>query len=279
MDRRRATPAPSVWSDSIWRRVSVSRARCEAYALLREHAHDPSRVATGPLRRANLPGHVGAPDDNSQLDPGRAGGSARREYERRRTNREARTRLKHRRLGGLLLALQGAPAHEQSWARGAEGEERVARRLAKLCGDGVILLHDRGIVGRRTNIDHIAVAPSGVWVIDTKRYKGRVRVVQPLLGKAKLTIAGRDKSALADGLAGQVAAVQAAVGGHGFAVRVTGAFCFVDAELPLLGTRTFRGYPLLYPRPLARRIRRRGGLSPEQLAAVATHLATRFPAA
>ena len=237
--------------------------------------HDPKPTA---LRRANLLAHVGAPDDNSQLDAGGAGGSARREYERRKANREARTRLKHRRIGGLLLALQGAPQHEQAWDRGSEGEERVAMRLTKLCGNGVILLHDRRIVGRRTNIDHIAVAASGVWVIDTKRYKGKVRVVKPLLGKAKLTIAGRDRSAFADGLAGQVAAVQSAVGGLGFDVRVTGAFCFVDAELPLLGT-TFRGYPLLYPRPLARRIRRGGGLSPDQVAAVAAHLASGFPAA
>jgi hypothetical protein len=222
---------------------------------------------------------VGAPDDNSQLDAGRAGDSARREYARRKANREARTRLKHRRIGGLLLALQGAPAHERVWDHGAEGEERVARRLAKLCGNGVILLHDRGIFGSRTNIDHIAVAPSGVWVIDTKRYKGKVRVVKPLLGNAKLTIAGRDKSTLADGLARQVAAVQAAVGGLGFDLRVAGAFCFVDAELPLLGSSTFRGFPLLYPRPLARRVRRGGGLSPDQVAAVAAHLASRFPAA
>jgi nuclease-like protein len=35
----------------------------------------------------------------------------------------------------------------------------------------------------RANIDHIAIAPSGVWVIDSKRYKGRVSVSRPLLGK------------------------------------------------------------------------------------------------
>ena len=220
-----------------------------------------------------------AADEPPEFETGTAGASARREHQRRLANREARTRLKHRRLGGVLLALQDAPANEQAWARGASGEERVARRLTKLCGGRVILLHDRGIAGSRTNIDHIAVAPSGVWVIDTKRYKGKVSVVKPLFGPEKLVIAGRDKSSLADGLSRQVVAVEAATAGLGFHVRVRGAFCFVDAELPILGGRTFRDYRLLYPRGLARRMKARGGLDPDQLQLVAAHLASRFPAA
>ena len=67
--------------------------------------------------------------------------------------------------------MQDAPQHERSWARGAGGEELVARALAKHCPD-VAVLHDRRIPGSRANIDHIAVAATGVWVIDTKRYKG-----------------------------------------------------------------------------------------------------------
>ena len=74
-----------------------------------------------------------------------------------------------------------------------------------------MVLHDRRIRGSRANIDHIAIAPSGVWVIDTKRYRGKVAVVKPLFGRAKLTIAGRDKSRLVDGLAKQVALVEAAM--------------------------------------------------------------------
>jgi hypothetical protein len=37
--------------------------------------------------------------------------------------------------GGLLLAMQDEPGHEQVWARGAVGEEAVARALAKYCND------------------------------------------------------------------------------------------------------------------------------------------------
>ena len=37
-------------------------------------------------------------------------------------------------------------------------------------------------------------------------------------------------------------------------VPVYGALCFVDGELPMLGTLTFNSYSLLYPKALAKRI-------------------------
>jgi hypothetical protein len=146
-----------------------------------------------------------APDD---LDLGTAGASARREHERRKDNREKRVRTKHPHIGGALLALKDEPTHETVWARGARGEERVAKVLAKHLSDDVVVLHDRRIPGSRANIDHIAVAPSGVWVIDSKRYKGKVAVTKPLFGEARLTIGGRNRTKLVEGLAKQVALVE-----------------------------------------------------------------------
>ena len=46
------------------------------------------------------------------LDRRDAGASARREYERRKTSREASVRGAHRHIGGLLLWLKDAPQHE-----------------------------------------------------------------------------------------------------------------------------------------------------------------------
>jgi hypothetical protein len=222
---------------------------------------------------------VSAPDETPDFETGTAGASARREHQRRRASREAGTRRKHPRIGGLLLSLRDAPAPEQAWARGEQGEEQLARRLAKHLADGTVLLHDRRMPSSRANIDHIAVAPSGVWVIDAKRYRGKVAVSKPLFGEAKLRIAGRDRSRLADGLAQQVAAVQAVIPDIGVEVPVHGALCFVDGDLPMLGTITFRGYPLVYPRALARRINAKGGLPREQLHTVAARLSSGFPAA
>jgi hypothetical protein len=83
----------------------------------------------------------------------------------------------------------------------------VAAALAQRCGPHVRVLHDRSMPRSRANIDHVAVAPTGVWVVDTKRYTGKSKVAKPLLGPARLEIAGRDRTKLVDGLAKQVEAV------------------------------------------------------------------------
>ncbi len=215
--------------------------------------------------------------DDTEFDPGIPGASARREYARRRANRHTRVRVRHPRVGGLLLAVQGEPEHEQAWARGAEGEEHVARSLAKHLDARVVLLHDRALPDSPANIDHIAVAPSGVWVIDSKRYTGKVAIRRPLFGRAKLTIAGRDQTKLIGRLAKQVAQVEAQMAEIAPEVPVRGALCFVDAELPLLGTLTFKGYPFLYPRALAKRVNARGPVSPERVRAITAQLAELFP--
>ena len=212
-------------------------------------------------------------------DVGTAGASARREHARRKDSRERRVRDKHPLLGGLLLSLTGEPQHERAWARGAAGEEQVARVLSERCDDTVVLLHDRKVPSTRANIDHVAVARSGVWVIDAKRYRGTVRVRRPLLGKPKLTIDGRDKTTLIVGLAKQVALVRAAVNGIEAGVPVHGALCFVDADLPLLGTLSLDGFSLIYPRRLARRINADGPLQPGRIQPLAAVLAHRFPQA
>jgi hypothetical protein len=79
----------------------------------------------------------------------------------------------------------------REWERVAVGERRLGVRLDSLTGQGIVVLHDRRVPGSRTNIDHIAVTPTGVRVIDTERYQGRPALrfeggilrprVQPLL--------------------------------------------------------------------------------------------------
>ena len=73
------------------------------------------------------------------------------------------------------------------------------------------------------NIDHIAIAPTGVWVIDTKRYKGKVDVVKPWFREPRLTVARRDQTRLVVGLVKPVDLVKAAmarVGGRGRRTRL-----------------------------------------------------------
>lgn len=225
----------------------------------------------------------------SSLAPNSAGGSARREYERRKANRERResqrevmVRERHPRLGGLILAVQGtprAPRHETAWATGAEGEAQVARVLARQCPD-VPVLHDRRIPRSRTNIDHIAIAHSGVWVIDTKRYKGTVEVAKPWFGKPCLKVGGRDKTKLLEGLAGQVELIKTFVTRSGLDVPVRGCLCFVDAEWPTLGKpAAIDALHIFWPRLLAKTLNAGGPLTPEGAAHLVALLESRFRAA
>jgi hypothetical protein len=80
----------------------------------------------------------------------------------------------HPHIGGLILALTDDPQATKNWAKGAEGERKLGAGLDGLSGAGVISLHDRLRPGTQANIDHLAVTPSGIWVIDAKRYKGQV---------------------------------------------------------------------------------------------------------
>jgi hypothetical protein len=63
-----------------------------------------------------------------------------------------------------------------AWRRGAAGERRTARLLAPLERRGWAVLHDLAIPGSQAHIDHLLIGPGGVVVIDTKQYRGRLRL-------------------------------------------------------------------------------------------------------
>jgi hypothetical protein len=63
-----------------------------------------------------------------------------------------------------------------AWRRGAAGERRTARLLGPLERHGWVVLHDLAVPGSRANIDHLAIGPGGVFVIDSKQYRGRLQL-------------------------------------------------------------------------------------------------------
>jgi hypothetical protein len=204
-----------------------------------------------------------------------------REYQRRKSKREARTRKAHPRIGGLLLALRGAPQHESAFRRGELGEQSLATSLERRTADGpAIILYDRRMPGARGNIDLLAIAPTGVYVIDAKAIKGKVRIGRPLFGREKLMIAGINRTKLIDGLDRQVAAVHGALAGTGQPdLSVLGVLCFTKADLPLLGSRRIRGHQLLYCRGLAKKLNGKGAMTTAAIDALARTLAAALPPA
>jgi hypothetical protein len=84
-------------------------------------------------------------------------------------------------VGGLAATAAGwglrfRPSPEAiAWRRGAAGERRTARLLGPLERQGWVVLHDLAVPGSRANIDHLVIGPGGVFVIDSKQYRGRLQ--------------------------------------------------------------------------------------------------------
>jgi Nuclease-related domain len=222
-----------------------------------------------------------AESTQSALDRGQPGASIAREYQRRKRNRESHTRRTHPWIGGLLLALRGTPQHESAFHQGDLGEKAVAAYLEKHTTRGpTIILHNRRMPRGRGDIDHLAITPTGVFVIDAKNIKGKVRVANPLFGAAKLLIAGRNRTKLIDGLDRQVTAVRDALAASGHSdLLVQGVLCFTTADLPFFGTPKMRGHLLLHRKALAKRINKQGPLQPPTIDALAHTLAAALPPA
>ena len=102
--------------------------------------------------------------------------------------------------------LSDDPQSITAWAKGSEAERRLAESLTRRVGDRAVLLYDRKVPKTRGNIDHMAVASSGVWVIDAKQCSGLVeKRDKGGLSKVdfRLYVNGRGRTKLVEGSAGR----------------------------------------------------------------------------
>ncbi|HET6873544.1 MAG TPA: nuclease-related domain-containing protein [Acidimicrobiales bacterium] len=236
------------------------------------------------------------------FDRGTAGGSlqqtAARRKERHQQQQEAkvaadrawREEIKTQRpvLGRLASAVtprarvEPEPAHVRSWAQGVPGELRVGEVLDSV--EGIAVLHDRKVRGGRANIDHIAVTPSGVWVIDTKRYPDKQVEFRDVGGWFRtdecLMVGGRDHTKLVDAMAWQVQAVTTAANGMLEDVSVRPMLCFVESTWGWF-PKAFRvrGVAVCWPLALPEILTRPGDLDAERIDSLARRLATALPPA
>lgn len=208
------------------------------------------------------------------VDSGRPGASLAREYERRHANRERRVRQAHPHIGRLLLACNDEPQHQKAFRRGEHGEIGVAASVDKAVEKvGGVVLHNRRMPGGRGDIDHIAIVPSGIYIIDAKAVSGKVEVRSHWVKAPLLFIGGRDRTKYLDGLDRQTQAVRDTVEASGCgSVPVQGALCFTKADLPLLRTVEMGGHLLLHRKALGKRLTASGPLDSEHRAALSSRL-------
>jgi hypothetical protein len=76
---------------------------------------------------------------------------------------------------GWVLQFRPSP-DARAWRQGAAGERRTARLLDPLERHGWAIFHDLAVPSSRANLDHLAIGPGGVFVIDSKQYSGRLQL-------------------------------------------------------------------------------------------------------
>ena len=104
---------------------------------------------------------------------------------------------------------------------GPHADELVAAGLDTI--DGVVAIHDRAIPGTRRRIAHIAIGPSGVYVIDTNAHRGLV-----VRRDSRLFVDGQDRSDLVAAMKVPVDAIAAALGA--LHLPISRALCFVGGD-------------------------------------------------
>jgi Nuclease-related domain len=196
------------------------------------------------------------PATEPEIDRGVGGRSAWEKYDRLVGRREAAIteRWGTGFAAKVVRALTTEPQTTRAWAIGAVGEEKLARELETV--PGIQILNDRRVRGTRRNIDHIVIAPAGVFVVDAKNHKGMVDIRNRgwfLRPDWRLTVGGRDHSAMADAMEWQVAAVAGVLQDADSMPPITPVLCFIDADWPLIGApHEFRGVRLETRRSLKR---------------------------
>ena len=219
-------------------------------------------------------------------DENQAGQSAEREYGHRRQARQARIKTRYGTVGSIVAALAGEPRNVQAWRQGAEGEAATARALAiRLARSDVIVLHDRRVRGRsRANIDHIAIGPTGVTVIDTKSSRGRVQLATAgiINRREQLLVNGRDRTSQLDSLQRQMERVAGVlVQNDAGDVSVFGALCFPFMRREWLHySRACDGLITVDdPAHIAKQLKRPGPLDLAEVGRLADVLGTALPPA
>jgi len=167
----------------------------------------------------------------------------------------------------------------EAWLKGAEGEVALGTLLdEKLTADrDILVLHDRRIPGSKANIDHIVVAPCGVYVVNAKKWSGKIEVKAPLIGPDRLIVGGRDRTHHVDSVRDEGRRVKEVLR---YDVPVRTALCFVDGQWASLWRSSWvNGTLVASPGGLLRKLGKNGPTAAGGREMIARQLAGEFPEA
>ena len=185
-------------------------------------------------------------------------------------------------LGRVMKLLADEPSSTTASVNGVEGERRLTRLLDTELVDAVAL-HDRNVPTTRGNLDHLVIAPSGIWLIDARRDAGEVECRSTGAfgsGEPGLFVDGRNQTRLVHAMGWHVAAVRAQLDTIGFGeVPVRPVVCFTSSRWAR-GISPFdvHGVLVTWPSALVEAIGAPGPLDVRLIDLVASHLGSALEA-
>lgn len=186
--------------------------------------------------------------------------------------------------GVIVSRFRGEAQNAEKWRTGGI-DHRVAAELEERTADAhLIWLHERARPGTvHATIDHIAIGPGGVTVIDSKNLNGRVRVSNAggMFGPRMdtLTVNNRDHTAMVSAIGHQVESIRDLLALRGLPhIDVRGAICLSNGDgLPLFRQLRVRGVLIDNAKAVANVAARSGSLNSETVAVVQAHIAAALP--
>jgi Nuclease-related domain len=163
--------------------------------------------------------------------------------------------------------------------KGAAAEYLIDTCLLRDLRAGEVILSDRRVPGGKGNIDHVVIARSGVWIIDSKHLKGRIeyRGIGGFFdANERLLIGGKDCTYLTDDMYSQVIPIANLLGDRSIPIRPALVFVNGDWEsaMRILMKKPYvhNGVTIAWPKTLISSIGKDGPLSDEDVQRIGTQL-------
>jgi len=143
-----------------------------------------------------------------------------------------------------------------------------------------VILTDRQVPGTKSNIDHIVVAPSGVWIIDSKVWKGKIEYKSAtMMGTAKrLFVGGKDRTSAVEAIYNLVIPVAQTIGDR--SVPIKPALVFIDGDWSdasagrIITSKPYQHLSvwISWPKAIWRKINEPGPLDPDAIKQIGADL-------
>jgi len=183
-------------------------------------------------------------------------------------------------VGGSAALREASSRRDPNWTKGAAGEYLMDLSLHKHVNDGAVILTDRHVPGTKSNIDHIVVAPSGVWIIDTKTWRGKIqyRSTSRLGTDKRLFVGGKDRTSTVEAIFNLVIPVAQVIGDR--SVPIQPALVFIEGDWTdtsaarILASRPYQHLRvwISWPKAIWKKINEPGPLDANDVKRIGAHL-------